>query len=148
MTEDMCKVFVRVRPLNSMEVDGNMSKVVHVVDDQIVLLEQKVRLDVTHRTHNVSDTKDLEFRFDKVFGEDSTQAEVFENTTKAVLEGFMRGFTCTVFAYGASGAGKTHTMMGSAEDPGVMYRTMREMFTLMDQVKEEKEFNIPSHTLR
>ncbi|KAJ3593247.1 hypothetical protein NHX12_005582 [Muraenolepis orangiensis] len=75
MTTDMCKVFVRVRPLNSMEVDGNMSKVVHVVDDRTLLLEEKVRLDVTQRTQNVSDTKDLAFGFNKVFGEDSTQAE-------------------------------------------------------------------------
>ncbi|KAJ3593796.1 hypothetical protein NHX12_006130 [Muraenolepis orangiensis] len=77
MTEDMCKVFVRVRPLNSMEVDGNMSKVVHVVDDRTLLLEEKVRLDVTQRTQNVSDTKDLAFGFNKVFGEDSTQAEIY-----------------------------------------------------------------------
>ena len=39
--------------------------------------------------------KDLKFVFDNVFGEDSTQEEIFENTTKGVLDGFMIGFNCT-----------------------------------------------------
>lgn len=44
-----------------------------------------------------------------------------------------------MFAYGATGAGKTHTMLGSQTDPGVMYRTMKELFKRIDGAKEEKE---------
>ncbi len=47
-----------------------------------------------------------------------------------------------MFAYGATGAGKTHTMLGSKEDPGVMYRTMNELFKRMEEAKEEKEFSV------
>lgn len=47
-----------------------------------------------------------------------------------------------MFAYGATGAGKTHTMLGSADNPGVMYRTMKELFKRMDDAKDEKEFAI------
>lgn len=47
-----------------------------------------------------------------------------------------------MFAYGATGAGKTHTMLGSQDDPGVMYRTMKELFKRMDDAKDEKEFAI------
>lgn len=47
-----------------------------------------------------------------------------------------------MFAYGATGAGKTHTMLGSPNDPGVMYRTMTELFSRMDEAKEEKEFAV------
>lgn len=47
-----------------------------------------------------------------------------------------------MFAYGATGAGKTHTMLGSQNDPGVMYRTMKELFKRIDDAKEEKEFAI------
>lgn len=47
-----------------------------------------------------------------------------------------------MFAYGATGAGKTHTMLGSPNDPGVMYRTMTELFKRMDDVKDEKEFAV------
>lgn len=47
-----------------------------------------------------------------------------------------------MFAYGATGAGKTHTMLGSQNEPGVMYRTMKELFKRMDDAKEEKEFAV------
>lgn len=44
----------------------------------------------------------------------------------------------SVLAYGATGAGKTHTMLGSAAEPGVMYLTMVALFKSMDEIKEEK----------
>ena len=47
-----------------------------------------------------------------------------------------------MFAYGATGAGKTHTMLGSQNSPGVMYRTMTDLFKRMDDAKEEKEFAV------
>jgi kinesin family protein 18/19 len=48
----------------------------------------------------------------------------------------------TVFAYGATGAGKTHTMLGSPDEPGVMYRTMKELYKRMEDDKEEKVFEV------
>lgn len=49
------------------------------------------------------------------------------------------GFNSTVFAYGATGAGKTHTMLGSAEQPGIMFQTMRELFRTKDEF-EDREY--------
>lgn len=43
-----------------------------------------------------------------------------------------------MLAYGATGAGKTHTMLGSTTDPGVMYLTMLDLYKSMDEIKEEK----------
>lgn len=43
-----------------------------------------------------------------------------------------------MLAYGATGAGKTHTMLGSAAEPGVMYLTMLDLYRSMDEIKEEK----------
>ncbi|TSP90500.1 Kinesin-like protein KIF18A [Bagarius yarrelli] len=142
------KVVVRVRPSNPKERDGNFKKVVRVVDNHMLIFDpketevtffrgQKVGRDVTKRAN-----KDLKFVFDHVFGEDSTQMEVFENTTKGVVDGVLNGYNCTVFAYGATGAGKTHTMLGSSENPGVMYLTMKELFNRMDLIKEEKVFDL------
>lgn len=143
------KVVVRVRPLNAKETDGNLKKVVRVVDNHMLIFDPKEtevkffrgqkpgNRDVRKRMN-----KDLKFVFDQVFGEDSTQTEVFENTTKGVVDGVLNGYNCTVFAYGATGAGKTHTMLGSSENPGVMYLTMKELFNRMDLIKEEKVFDI------
>jgi kinesin family protein 18/19 len=32
----------------------------------------------------------------------------------------MEGYNASVFAYGATGAGKTYTMLGSEDNPGIM----------------------------
>ncbi|XP_067297313.1 kinesin-like protein KIF18A [Pseudorasbora parva] len=143
------KVVVRVRPLNNKEKDGNCKKVVHVVDNHMLVFDPKEE-EVTffrgqrsgNRDVRKRANKDLKFVFDCVFGEDSSQLEVFENTTKAIVDGVLNGYNCTVFAYGSTGAGKTHTMLGSSDAPGVMFLTMKELFARMDLIKEDKVFNI------
>uniref|UniRef100_A0A8C7Y0M7 Kinesin-like protein n=1 Tax=Oryzias sinensis TaxID=183150 RepID=A0A8C7Y0M7_9TELE len=152
MANDVCshvKVVVRVRPTNDSEKRENFRNVVQVVDNHMLIFDPKEEnlscfgpQRVRNRNINKRANKDLKFVFDRVFDENSTQVEVFENTTKGVLDGVMNGFNCTVFAYGATGAGKTHTMIGSPDDPGVIYRTMKELFKRMEDVKEEKEFAV------
>uniref|UniRef100_A0A8C7FI86 Kinesin-like protein n=1 Tax=Oncorhynchus kisutch TaxID=8019 RepID=A0A8C7FI86_ONCKI len=149
---DVCshvKVVVRVRPTNDNEKCENFRNVVQVVDNHMLIFDPKEQQitsfggpRVQNRDVNKRVNKDLKFVFDNVFGEDSSQVDIFENTTKRILDGVLNGFNCTVFAYGATGAGKTHTMLGSSNDPGVMYRTMTELFNRMDQVKEEKIFDV------
>uniref|UniRef100_A0A8D0GUQ1 Kinesin-like protein n=1 Tax=Sphenodon punctatus TaxID=8508 RepID=A0A8D0GUQ1_SPHPU len=146
--EDVCnhvKVVVRVRPENQKEKNGNFSKVLHVVDKHILVFDPKEEVvsffhgkKTQYRDINKRKNKDLKFVFDAVFDENSSQLEVFEHTTKIVLDGFLNGYNCTVLAYGATGAGKTHTMLGSPKDPGVMYLTMVELYNCMDQIKEDK----------
>ncbi|NXW56610.1 KI18A protein, partial [Eurystomus gularis] len=146
--DDVCnhvRVVVRVRPESQKEKDGNFSKVVHVVDQHILVFDPKEEevsffhgKRLAHRDINKRKKKDLKFVFDAVFAESSSQLEVFEHTTKSVIDGFLNGYNCTVLAYGATGAGKTHTMLGSSEDPGVMYLTMMALYNCIDQIKEDK----------
>ncbi|XP_041073842.1 kinesin-like protein KIF18A [Polyodon spathula] len=149
---DVCshvRVVVRVRPENQNEAKGNFRTVVHVVDNHMLVFdpkEQEVSFfrgqKIKSRDINKRANKDLKFVFDNVFGENSTQQEVFENTTKGLLDGVLNGYNCTVLAYGATGAGKTHTMLGSPNEPGVMYLTMKELYNRIDQVKDDKTFDI------
>ncbi|CAM4576542.1 kinesin-like protein KIF18A [Caretta caretta] len=146
--EDICnhvRVVVRVRPQNQKEKDGNFNKVLHVVDKHMLVFDPKEEefsffhgKKIAYRDINKRKNKDLNFVFDAVFDENSSQLEVFEHTTKTVLDGFLNGYNCTVLAYGATGAGKTYTMLGSPKEPGVMYLTMMDLYNCMDQIKEEK----------
>lgn len=105
MSEEVCshvKVVVRVRPLNNKETDGNIRKVVHVVDSHMVIFDPKEEEMTFFRGQRVGNrdmrkraNKDLKFIFDRVFGEDSSQVEVFENTTKGVVDGVLNGYNCT-----------------------------------------------------
>lgn len=71
-------------------------------------------------------TAPRQFHYDKVFGMYSRQDEIFEQMIKPVVDEAMEGYNCTVFAYGPTGTGKTHTIEGNVDDPdlrGLIPRT-------------------------
>lgn len=58
------------------------------------------------------------FTFDRSFGQDSNQVTVYQSVVAPLIEEVLAGYNCTVFAYGQTGTGKTHTMIGE-ECPNV-----------------------------
>jgi kinesin family protein 18/19 len=83
-------------------------------------------------------TKDQVFAFDRVFDENTNQADVYEGTTKQLLDSVLDGYNATVFAYGATGCGKTHTITGTAQHPGIIFLTMQELFEKIEERSQEK----------
>ncbi|OCF36861.1 kinesin [Kwoniella heveanensis BCC8398] len=79
--------------------------------------------------------KNRKYVFDQIFSMEASQEEVFERTAKPLLPGVLDGYNATVFAYGATGCGKTHTISGTEEQPGIIVRTMRELFDLVEDSK-------------
>ncbi|XP_041996931.1 kinesin-like protein KIN-14K [Salvia splendens] len=73
------------------------------------------------------------FRFDKVYGISSTQAQVFADT-QPLIQSVLDGFNVCIFAYGQTGSGKTYTMTGpdgaSEDEWGVNYRALKNLFTI------------------
>jgi kinesin family protein 18/19 len=65
---------------------------------------------------------------DHVFGPKVGQEEVFQTLAKPLVDVVLGGFNATVFAYGQTGSGKTHTMLGEKGEPGIMGRTLMELF--------------------
>ncbi|KAI9801850.1 MAG: kinesin-like protein Klp5 [Piccolia ochrophora] len=86
--------------------------------------------------------KDQTFGFDRVFDENTTQGDVYEATTRNLLESVLDGYNATVFAYGATGCGKTHTITGTAQQPGIIFLTMQELFERIGDRSGEKESEI------
>ena len=68
------------------------------------------------------------FVYDRVFDESTSQQAVFESTALPLIDSVLGGINATVFAYGATGAGKTYTMIGSSSHPGIMVLTLYELF--------------------
>ncbi|XP_071318104.1 kinesin-like protein KIF22 [Trachinotus anak] len=83
-------------------------------------------------------TETVKYHFDVFHGEQTTQKEVFLSSVKPILPHILNGQNASVFAYGPTGAGKTHTMLGSSEQPGVIPRAVREVFNLV-KAKDEDE---------
>ncbi|OXA60283.1 kinesin-like protein KIF11-A isoform X1 [Folsomia candida] len=98
-------VFARVRPINSHE---RSKSAITVVDCP------GVREVVCKERGGVSKT----FTFDRVFGPNSKQIDVYKSVVSPLLEEVLQGYNCTVFAYGQTGTGKTFTMEGERTNEG------------------------------
>ena len=78
-------------------------------------------------------TREKRYAFDFAFDETTETDRVFQVTAMNLCGAVLEGFNSTVFAYGATGAGKTHTMLGNADKPGIMFQTMKELFRIKNQ---------------
>lgn len=72
----------------------------------------------THRDITKRMKKKLQMDFDHVLHDETTNEDVFSKCTKPLVHSVMDGYNCSVFVYGATGAGKTFTMLGSETNPG------------------------------
>ncbi|GLH15145.1 Kinesin-like protein Klp68D [Gryllus bimaculatus] len=140
-------VVVRVRPPN--DKDSTTRQVVQVLDENCLVFDPKEDegdfyvggLKQLNRDMLKKRYKNLEFQFDKVFDQDSNNQEVFEGTTQNLISSLLDGFNCSVFVYGATGAGKTYTMLGNKETPGIAFLTMVELYKKMEE-KSDHNFDL------
>ncbi|KAJ7108792.1 P-loop containing nucleoside triphosphate hydrolase protein [Mycena epipterygia] len=73
-------------------------------------------------------TQVFRFPFTSCYDADSTQAELFEADVRPLIDVARQGVTVTIFAYGVTSSGKTHTMQGTPADPGVIPRVVEALF--------------------
>ncbi|KAL2132688.1 hypothetical protein VTI74DRAFT_3527 [Chaetomium olivicolor] len=116
--------------------------VIKVVDDRCLVFDPPEDNPVQKFSRSVVPTgkkvKDQVFAFDKIFDQNATQSDVYEGTTKGLLDSILDGYNATVFAYGATGCGKTHTITGTAQQPGIIFLTMQELFEKIQERSDEK----------
>ncbi|RZC83410.1 hypothetical protein C5167_046196 [Papaver somniferum] len=78
------------------------------------------------------------FEFDHIFKAECKTSEVYELRTRELVSAAVRGFNGTVFAYGQTNSGKTHTMRGSASEPGVIPLAVHDLFrTIQEDMDRE-----------
>merc|ERR1712166_690205 len=70
--------------------------------------------------------------FDRVFGPTASQADVYKDTS-AVIMSVIDGYNVCLMAYGQTGAGKTYTMNGTPDDPGVNRRAIAELLQMINK---------------
>ncbi|XP_037610514.1 kinesin-like protein KIF22 [Sebastes umbrosus] len=121
------RVAVRLRPYMGNEDEKGEGSCVRGLDSQ--------NLEIIN-WRNATET--VKYHFDAFHGEQTTQQEVFRSSVKPTLPHILNGQNASVFAYGPTGAGKTHTMMGSSDQPGVIPRAVREVFKLVKAKGEEE----------
>ncbi|RHY93029.1 hypothetical protein DYB35_002047, partial [Aphanomyces astaci] len=118
-------VAVRLRP--QLKHDRDRGEIVKVLGNKVVVvLDPGNHKDVVGKLRHRS--REKRYAFDYVFAPSDGQATVYNNTTKFLIHGILQGFNATVFAYGCTGAGKTYTMLGTPDEPGIMALTLDDLF--------------------
>ncbi|KAK5642649.1 hypothetical protein RI129_008816 [Pyrocoelia pectoralis] len=144
------RVVIRVRPFNDRESCSNHKNIIRVADEHTLIFDPKEDDEpffyhgVQQRNRDIMKrgNKNLNFTFDRVFGDATNNGDIFESSTKTLIDTLMKGYNCSVFVYGATGAGKTHTMLGCHEDPGITFLTMMELFKQKDELIAERDFEV------
>ena len=80
------------------------------------------------------------FTFDSVYDWNSQQDVLFNNTAAPIVDSVLSGYNGTVFAYGQTGTGKTHTMKGQWDPPemrGIIPRAFCRIFDKIDETSEQ-----------
>ncbi|KAG8732389.1 hypothetical protein FRC11_014004 [Ceratobasidium sp. 423] len=122
------RIACRVRPfINSESHDDS----VEVLDDSSLSI-----------VNPVDAGKRFRFNFTSVHGQDATQEQVFETDVRPLLPSVFTGHTLTIFAYGVTSSGKTHTMQGSATQPGIIPRVMEALFERRDNTRAKVSFEL------
>ncbi|XP_016891908.1 kinesin heavy chain [Cynoglossus semilaevis] len=83
--------------------------------------------------------------FDQVFPTNTTQEQVYNTCAKQIVKDVLGGYNGTIFAYGQTSSGKTHTMEGNLHDPqgmGIIPRIADDIFEHIFAMDENLEFHI------
>lgn len=112
----MVRVVVRVRPFLAHEISSKNGNPVPFVSAQFDSPDE-----VSVHLKDQETSRHECYKLDAFFGqEDNIVAKIFEKEVSPLIPGVFRGCNTTVFAYGATGSGKTYTMQGTDEQPGLM----------------------------
>ncbi|XP_037549699.1 kinesin-like protein KIF20A [Nematolebias whitei] len=125
----MMQIYLRVRPFSNEELDNNEEQDCVVIKDSqtVALTAPKGSANMKSSEKGVG-TSVHQFSFSKVFGPQSTQAELFEDTVKSQVSDFLDGKNVLIFSYGVTNAGKTFTIQGTTKEPGILPRALEAIF--------------------
>lgn len=122
------KVMCRFRPLNEAEILRGDKFIPKFKGDETVVIGQG-----------------KPYVFDRVLPPSTTQEQVYNACAKQIVKDVLEGYNGTIFAYGQTSSGKTHTMEGKLHDPqlmGIIPRIAHDIFDHIYSMDENLEFHI------
>uniref|UniRef100_A0A3B1JNZ4 Kinesin-like protein n=1 Tax=Astyanax mexicanus TaxID=7994 RepID=A0A3B1JNZ4_ASTMX len=121
------KVMCRFRPLNKSEVERGDKYIPRFQGEDTVVISSKP------------------YVFDRVLQSNTTQEQVYNTCAQKIVKDVLDGYNGTIFAYGQTSSGKTHTMEGNLHDTdsmGIIPRIVQDIFNYIYSMDENLEFHI------
>ena len=132
--EENITCYVRCRPLNSRELELNANC--------IEISKDKKSISLKNYDHN--------YTYDKIFPAETDQKTIFQEIGLPLVEKFLSGYNSTIFAYGQTGTGKTHTIIGPLEslfdDKNENFGLIPNILSFLFEQKEEAKKIIKEST--
>ncbi|NWI01408.1 KI20A protein, partial [Tichodroma muraria] len=123
------KVYLRVRPLKSTEVEkGEDQGCVCIENSETLILKAPKNSFTMRSTERGVGQAVHRFSFTRIFGPEVGQKLFFEETMKQVVKDVLSGQNCLVYTYGITNSGKTHTIQGTTQDGGILPRSLATIF--------------------
>jgi len=137
------RVICRVRPMSQKE-SASDHQVLSRFDYMTVEVTQELNTSAvrTIRTPRGKrpPAEKHQYHFDAVF-QPGSQEEIFQDCAD-IVQSVLDGYNATVFAYGQTGAGKTHTMFGDPGNPGIGPRTIDELYAVMENNSGRLDYKV------
>ncbi|XP_069340886.1 kinesin-like protein KIF13B [Eulemur rufifrons] len=146
MGDSKVKVAVRIRPMNRRELDLHTKCVVDVDANKVILNPVNTNL-----SKGDARGQPKVFAYDHCFWsmDESVrekyagQDDVFKCLGENILQNAFDGYNACIFAYGQTGSGKSYTMMGTADQPGLIPRLCSGLFErTQKEENEEQSFKV------
>lgn len=107
------------------------------------LIAQPPKMSASYRSTGTATS----FHFTRIFHHRTQQQALFESTTKPVIQAAFAGKNGLVFAYGVTNSGKTYTITGTDESPGVLPRALKYVMEELGRRKENDESPVTKITV-
>ncbi|POM78028.1 Kinesin-like protein [Phytophthora palmivora] len=124
------QIVIRLRPLETAS-NETEAECFRVLSDT-ALLAQPPKTSQSYRSTGTATS----FQFSRIFRPETQQTELFEATTRPVLDAAFDGKSGLVFAYGVTNSGKTYTISGTSDAPGVLPQSLQ---YVMDELPKREE---------
>ncbi|VEN64102.1 unnamed protein product, partial [Callosobruchus maculatus] len=123
---DNIKVAIKARPLIQREIVEGLEPV------------WRIRSNSVYQTDDVGSRFGEIYTFDHVFDQDCTNTNVYTTVVSPLVESFMEGFNATIFTYGQTSSGKTHTILGSKSEDGLFDLVVKDIFHYVSATTDKK----------
>ncbi len=178
-SDDNIKVYIRIRPPLPKELQsGHFFNITQVSEDSksIEIIDKEYyNNNISNNINNISlslnddyenssylgfspplTSNNHRFSFDYIFNMNSNQQEVYNKTSKPLIDSVLKGYNSTIFCYGQTSSGKTYTMTGPVNsfnsnnnnNRGIIQRAIEDIFEFIDKHSENNKFVIKASYLQ
>ncbi|XP_036428902.1 kinesin-like protein KIF20B [Colossoma macropomum] len=133
LDKEHLQVYLRIRPFTSTESDfGESQDCISIESPDTVVLKAPRTSLTARQSEKLGPQVAQRFQFSKVYGPETSQRQIFDGTTKALVKDVLGGENSLIFTYGVTNAGKTFTFLGPESDVGILPRSLNVIFNSIE----------------